>query len=501
MEEWENWSPCEEFPRLRELSIRRCPMLSGELPNQLPLLERIEVKDCARLVVSILRLPALKKITISGCKGLVCGNKDGFRGLFLHSAYLDNISESASQIEGLIDVDDLSIWKCEELMPLCALEHLPETMMYNMTSLESISIHGCDSLRYFARGQLPPTLRWLKISNCKNMRIVLEEDGADSCSSRSAYLLLEFLEIWRCPSLESLTSRGELPATLKDLNIYSCQKLESIAKSLHRNAFLESIIVGWCENLEALPTGIQSLRFLHHLNIFECPNLVPFSDGGREFLPPNLRSFYISDCQKVQGFPFGIQNLTSLQQLRINGCPGISSFREESWPSNLTSLEISHLEITEVLLELGLHRLISLKRLAIKGGCRHLKSFLTPEMMLPASLTSLSITSFPNLQNLSSEGLHRLTSLEKLFIGECKELTSFPEDGLPSSLLELHIHDCEKLTTFPKNGLPPLLLQLRIKGCPLLEENLKKDEGREWSKIANIPCIKIENFLPEEGIL
>ncbi|KAB1213091.1 hypothetical protein CJ030_MR5G015921 [Morella rubra] len=70
MEEWENWSPCEEFPRLSALSIRRCPMLLGELPNQLPLLKTIEVRGCARLVVSISTLPALSKITIDGCKGL-----------------------------------------------------------------------------------------------------------------------------------------------------------------------------------------------------------------------------------------------------------------------------------------------------------------------------------------------------------------------------------------------------------------------------------------------
>ncbi|KAB1214420.1 putative disease resistance RPP13-like protein 1 [Morella rubra] len=205
MEEWENWSPCEEFPRLRELSIERYPMLSRELPNQLPLLERIVVRNCARLVVSISKLPALSKITISGCKGLVCRNNDGFRG-FLGSACLSHISESASQIEGLIDVEDLTIRKCEELMPLwsnkegflqhlsclrslnialcdklvslvanetclpstlrkiqiwgcSALEHLPKAIMYNNSCLESILINGCDSLRYFARGQLRPTLR------------------------------------------------------------------------------------------------------------------------------------------------------------------------------------------------------------------------------------------------------------------------------------------------------------------------------------------------------
>ncbi|KAB1213090.1 hypothetical protein CJ030_MR5G015922 [Morella rubra] len=295
--------------------------------------------------------------------------------------------------------------------------------------------------------------------------MVLVEEGTNSCS------------------------RGELPATLKRLFIVSCQKLESIAKSLHRNSFLESIDVRECENLKALPTGIQSLSLLHDLFISDCPNLVPFPDGERVFLPPNFRYFCVDT--------------------------GISSIREITLPSNLTSLWISRLEITEILLESGLHRLSSLKMLKIDGGCPYLVSFPTPEMLLPTSLTSLSIASFPKLQNLSSEGLLILASLKELFIVKCEELTSFPEDGLPPSLLELHIVACGKLTSFPEdglppsllelhivacgkltsfpnNGLPPSLLQLRITGCPLLEENCKKDLGREWSKIAHIPYVEID---------
>ncbi|KAG6714253.1 hypothetical protein I3842_05G195000 [Carya illinoinensis] len=36
MVEWENWSPCEAFSNIRELSIKNCPKLLGNLPNHLP---------------------------------------------------------------------------------------------------------------------------------------------------------------------------------------------------------------------------------------------------------------------------------------------------------------------------------------------------------------------------------------------------------------------------------------------------------------------------------
>ncbi|KAB1226311.1 putative disease resistance RPP13-like protein 1 [Morella rubra] len=515
MVEWENWCPCEEFPSLRELSIKRCPKLWGKLPNLLPLLNKLVVINCTQLMVLISRFPALCEIRMEDCKGLVSGNNVCFRSL--RSAYLTKITESESHIEGLTHVEDLTIANCEEVLPLwsnnvgllqhlpclrslsirscpklvslvmkeveeqlqlgvpskvaeirmsdCnALESLPKAMMYHNSCLEYIVINDCSSLTYFAIGELPPTLRRLWISFCNNMRIVLAEE--DDTSRYSSTSLLQELVIIGCPSLESLTSSGELPSTLRFLDIKYCDKLESIAKSLRCNSVLENI------------------------NIDKCENLVPFPEAERELLPPNLRLLSIFCCEKVQALPNGIHNLSSLQALNI-GCPGIASFPKEGFPTNLTSLHISDLKITEALFEWGLHRLTSLKRLVVRGGCLLLVSFPTPEMMLPASLTCLSIASLPNLEYLSSEGFRRLAFLEELFIRDCKKLMSFPEDGLPPSLLELQIDECEMLKTLPNNGLPLSLLQLCIRGCPLLKERCMKDQGRDWSKIAHIPYVVI----------
>ena len=110
--------------------------------------------------------------------------------------------------------------------------------------------------------------------------------------------------------------------------------------------------------------------------------------------------------------------------------------------------------------------LTSLKELEINGGCPYMASF--PEMMLPASLTSLIIRNFPNLKCLSFKGFRDLAYLQALSINECENLSSFPDEGLP-----------------------PSLQQLYISSCPLLKERCKKDQGREWSKIAHIPRVEI----------
>jgi hypothetical protein len=339
---------------------------------------------------------------------------------------------------------------------------LPKALMYNNKCLEYIYIVNCDSLTHIATGQLPPTLKRLNIRHCKNIRILLDENDINSFSSSTS--LLEDLDIDGCPSLKSLTSCGELPTTLKNVSIWNCKTLESVAKSFHQNSSLERITILCCENLKSL------------------------TDEG--LLPCNLRLLWISDCEKMRALPNCIHSITSLQELRIEKCPGVESFPGEGFPTSLTSLKIRDCDITEALLDWGLQKLTSLQHLQFGGGCPHLLSF--PEMTLSASLTSLHISNLPNLKHLSSKGFQCLSSLKTLGIGWCEKLMTFPDDGLPPSLLDLRIFCCEMFTSFPKDGLPPLLQQLHIANCPLLKEHCKKGQGREWSKIAHIPFVAID---------
>lgn len=105
-------------------------------------------------------------------------------------------------------------------------------------------------------------------------------------------------------------------------------------------------------------------------------------------------------------------------------------------------------------------------------GCPDAVSFQEEEigMMFPSSLTELVIARFPKLKYLSSKGFQNLAFHEYLRIRDCSKLTSFPEAGLPSSLLELYTND-----------------------CPLMTKQCRRDKGAEWSKIAHIPCVKIDD--------
>ncbi|XP_059439963.1 putative disease resistance RPP13-like protein 1 [Corylus avellana] len=126
MQKWENWIPCEEFPKLCKLSIKRCPKLMVSL-------EEKEVEEQLQL-----SLPSkLRKITIFNCK---------------------------------------------------SLESLPKAMMNNNIHLEEVYISFCNSLTHFAIGQLPPTLKRLTIEGCNNMQILGDGDDINKCGSSKSLL-------------------------------------------------------------------------------------------------------------------------------------------------------------------------------------------------------------------------------------------------------------------------------------------------------------------------
>ena len=220
MKEWENWIPCEEFPKLRKISITRCPKFVGRLPNHLPLLENIEIKRCKQLVLSISSFSELCKLEIEGSKGVVHRSKIDFNLLCFSS--LSTISEFTCKIEGfttegLTNVEDLTIEWCKDLTPLWSsevglLQHLP--------CLGVLKIRHCTDLIFLAAKEveeqlqvgLPSKLRAIEIRNCKVL-----ESLPQAMMHRNKYL--EDIHICDCTSLICFAI-GQLPPTLKRLKIY-----------------------------------------------------------------------------------------------------------------------------------------------------------------------------------------------------------------------------------------------------------------------------------------
>ncbi|XP_022717256.1 putative disease resistance RPP13-like protein 1 [Durio zibethinus] len=412
---WKNWDSCEcddqvsKFPKLRQLSILRCPQLLGRLPNCLHSLQRLVIRECQQLVVSISSLPSLCELEIHGCEELmhsncvdvtslkrvslsgiskygipperivstltklelfsVAGCKElaplsqnglGFLGHLsslreieisdcpqLVSLETEEVNEEKLQLEKISSIESLTIKDCERL------NRLPKAL-HSLTFLAEIQIRKCPSLVSFAKNNLPPALKRLLIWECDNLQYLVDERENKSTSNEC---LLERLEIRGCKSLICLSSRSDFLIRLGDLRIDSCQKLTSL--------FFDA----------ALPVTLKLLQ------IDSCPKLECIA---QEFHQTTcLESILILGCISIKSLPRGLDKLSHLHQIHISCCP------------NLVSLEESGSAAANI-------RIFSVERCENFGA-------------LPSCMKNL-------------------TSLQEIRIGSCSADISFPAEGsLPTS--------------------------------------------------------------------
>ncbi|TYI03893.1 hypothetical protein ES332_A11G374300v1 [Gossypium tomentosum] len=530
---WEEWDLCEDdeqvskFPSLRFLSINECPLLLGRLPTILQSLQKLEIYECKRLVVSISSFPLLCELRVEGCEELVDeGSLSVQKVTSLKDVSLSNISkfnisaerimlrfansetfnisdskelgslsqnglsivghrfirirncpqlvsfeteEEILQLDKIPGVESLVIDNCERL------NRLPK-VLHAFPFITRIQLQNCPGLVCFAESNFPPALKELWIWECHNLQYLVDETENNNKSMSSNTCLLESLDIFGCPSLIRLSSRGDICNRLQHLKISNCSKL---TQDFLETTDLESICIVGAHKIKSLPRGLDKLSHLQEIRFIECPNLVSFEESG---LPTtNLRELMIANCEYFGSLPKCINNFTSLRDLELRECSADISFPEEGFPTNLTSLTISNApKIYTSLVEWGFNRLTSLQELKIRGeGCSGVVSF--PEeairMMLPPSLTYIIIRRFENLEFMCSKGLQHLTSLQ-----------------------QLGIYDCPKLASLPEKDMLLSLQHLRIARCPLLEEGCSRGKGREWSKISHIPLVEINDkkVIPRE---
>ncbi|KAK8622438.1 hypothetical protein V6N13_117354 [Hibiscus sabdariffa] len=462
---WEEWDACEgdeqvsKFPNLRKLSIRQCPQLLGTLPTHLQSLQRLEIDECRRLVVSISSFPSLRELSVKGCEELVdeCSSSAVEEVSSLLSVSLSSISKFSIPAERIIlrfpNSTDFGI-NDSNMLP---------QVLHAFTFLTKMKLEKCAGLISFAASNFPTALKDLRISDCDNLQYLFDE------SMSSSTCLLEHLEINGCKSLIRLSSRADicnrlqnlqihccpkftslflnskLPVMLKELIIWGCPELECIAQDFHETTDLEIIVIADAQNIKSLPLGLDKLSHLQGIRLQHCSNLMVCFDEI-EFSTANLRDFFISGCENFRSLPMCINNFSSLDRLRLWNCWTDISFPEEGFPTNLTSLSISGApKIYGSLVEWGFYRLTSLQDLSL--GCLNVVSF--PEertgMSLPDSLTSISICNFNNLEFMCSKGFQHLTSLRHLTFRDCPKLTSLPEKDMLLSLGSLDIFDCPSL--------------------------------------------------------
>ncbi|MBA0826718.1 hypothetical protein Goarm_011543 [Gossypium armourianum] len=477
MTEWKEWISCvgsvEGFPCLRELILHNCPKLAGTLPRTLSSLVKLDVQNCPQLMNSPLSSTCLRgltvedstnvilrrmvgqntitKLKIKGISGLTCITEELSKALMrLEVLEIEGCSaltclwQNGSELENLPWLNSLVVKNCPELVSLVGEKQGQGLCL--LSSLKDLRIESCQKFVSLPATGLPHTLKCLTILDCKAL-----ESLPDMNDSNSNCCLLEELKMVSCPSLKSF-SEPKLPSTLKGLRIKNCRNLEFLPGGRVQRDGNENC----APRLEYLCLA----DFLASESLLE--SVLPLLD---------LKVLRLSNCMNLRALPDHMPNFNSLQELSLSDCVALTSIPEGGLPPNITSLEFHNCEkLKQPMSEWGLEKLNCLTEIKIVGACpaADTDSFPAESVMLPSTLTSICLESLENLECLSWE-------LENLM-----------------ALQELQIKGCHKLRFLPKTGLPVSLGRLCISDCPVLRDMCRKEKGKYWSIIRDIPCLEID---------
>ncbi|XP_017441717.2 putative disease resistance RPP13-like protein 1 [Vigna angularis] len=377
---WEAWVAfdSEAFLVLKDLYIQNCPKLKGDLPDHLPALQTLAIRNCELLVSSVPGTPTLRTLEISE------SNKVAFHSfpLLVERIEIEGSPVVESMMEAITNIQPtclhhLSIKDCSsdisfpgdhlpislKTLIISGLNKLKFPMQHKHELLESLSVNSsCDSLTSLPLVSFPNLIR-LQITNCENMES-LSVLGSDSFKSLSSF------EIGRCPNFVSFSGEALSAPNLTRFIVYDCDKLKSLPNQM-----------------------CTLLPKMEYLSISNCQQLESFPEGG---MPPNLRIVEINNCEKLlSGQQWVSKDIFTY--LKVWGpCDGINSFPKEGLlPPSLTSLQLFGFSSLETLECKGLLHLTSLRELHIQS-CKKLANIVGER--LPISLIKLSINRCPLLQ-------------------------------------------------------------------------------------------------------
>ncbi|XP_014491132.1 putative disease resistance protein At3g14460 [Vigna radiata var. radiata] len=362
-----------------------------------------------------------------------------------------------------------------------------------LSSLETIEIRGFDGIVSIGAefyGSNSSSFKSLEILKFYNMKEWEEWE----CKTTS-FPRLQRLFVVQCPKLKGLS---EQLLHLKELYIESCDNLIISEHSVDASAleclktassplvnipmthydFIEKMTIDdGCDSLTIFQLNFfPMLRLLHlegcqnlqrisqehaHYNLkkmtmWKCPQFESFPSGGLS--APWLQIISIREVRNLKLLPKLMQILLpSLTELRIINCPKVEKFADGGLSSKIKDMSLSSLKLIASLRE-TLDVNTCLKKLSIEY--LDVESF-PDEVLLPPSLTSLTIIRCRNLKKLDYKLLYHLSSLE---LGDCPNLQCLPEE----------------------EGLPIAISSLTIWDFPLLKQRCQNPEGEDWGKIGHI---------------
>ncbi|XP_021822582.1 putative disease resistance protein At3g14460 [Prunus avium] len=227
----------------------------------------------------------------------------------------------------------------------------------------------------------------------------------------SSFSNIQVMRLSDCKYCWLLPAFGRLPG-LKELCIESMKFVKTIGVEFYGR------------NGASLIPPFQSLVRLEFREMPEWEEWVP---SGGEYGPdfPRLQELILNKCPKLRAsLPC---ELPCLKKLTVCGCDVLHDGRATTTTTNSLNYK-------------------SLEELEITGGCQTLLSLLETKL--------LSLLKIQNVDDVQC--LPNCNRLQRLILSNCPMLSSFPKDGLATTLTWLSIYNCRRLEFLPYEMLAKL---------------------------------------------
>ncbi|XP_074288738.1 uncharacterized protein LOC141613889 isoform X2 [Silene latifolia] len=372
-----------EFPCLEDLKV-------SLVSNEVMRLWNWSSSESESGSISLNPVPNLKKLTLGQVQGLTSiphfisqklshlevTNFNDIKTLFSVSAVDREVIWTYSQLPNLeyLTVDSCyhleqlfeneqdvnAVMLCERLTKI-TLVSLPKLRILPLHLLKNICNLSINVLKWkyvfsadlFIKGREQlQQLEVLKISECKNMEVIimdeLAEDGDDRayCFPRLKTLSLEYL------SITNFASKPTTPLhfpSLKEFIMTSCKNIQSFYSGPLTAPKLKDVKIWYCDGLQHFVSeemgDVQKLPSLEIVRIAYCCKLLSFS--YEPLVAPKLHQVTLACCDEMRWFSPGDPNhdyileLPSLESVSIENCWAMQSFSSGGIKApNLFNLEV-----------------------------------------------------------------------------------------------------------------------------------------------------------------
>ncbi|OVA05164.1 Leucine-rich repeat [Macleaya cordata] len=297
-------APYISFPSLEELYLDEMPNLEEWLEqlsssSSFPCLKKLFIYDCIKLEITPTLFPSLKKLDFRESNGmpvrsLVASNLTSLTSILIISSH-DLIFLPQGLLQGNSVLRYLSIDDCSKFEAFLPNQEEVPLQVLSSSSLETIEIINCPSLKSVPDLRGLNALRYLQIRGCKRLESL--PDGLQFLTALEKLKIgaySEELESLPFPAIGEGTD--QCLVSLRELRIHGWSQLNSLPDQLQYLTSLQELRLYNFPSLVALPEWFGNLASLHYLDIRWCENLM--------YLPSQEQ----------------MRRLTALRTLRLEGC-------------------------------------------------------------------------------------------------------------------------------------------------------------------------------------